>query len=79
MFRKSILVTILLSVSSFLNILCIDDDKSKNTFQVETSLGVVKGSFLKTRYGQSISSFRGIRYAKPPTNELRFQVNFINI
>lgn len=37
-------------------------------------LGRVKGSFLTTRLGKKIFSFRGVRYAEPPTGKLRFQV-----
>ncbi|XP_051164503.1 esterase E4-like isoform X2 [Leptopilina boulardi] len=36
-------------------------------------LGRIKGSFMKTRLGKEIFSFRGIRYAEPPTGKLRFQ------
>ncbi|KAF2891820.1 hypothetical protein ILUMI_14353, partial [Ignelater luminosus] len=41
--------------------------------QVTTPLGEIKGSILTTVRGKTIYSFRGIRYAKPPINELRFQ------
>lgn len=41
---------------------------------VNTSLGKVKGFILKSRLGKPIYSFTGIRYAKAPVNELRFQV-----
>ncbi|KAJ8983994.1 hypothetical protein NQ317_008699 [Molorchus minor] len=40
---------------------------------VNTPLGQIKGSILKSRLGKSIFSFRGIRYAKPPINDLRFK------
>ncbi|KAF2886687.1 hypothetical protein ILUMI_19486 [Ignelater luminosus] len=40
---------------------------------VTTSLGKVKGAILTTLLGKPIYSFRGIRYAKPPVDELRFK------
>ncbi|XP_001603584.1 esterase E4 [Nasonia vitripennis] len=41
---------------------------------VETSLGKIKGSFMTSRLGKQIYSFRGIRYGKPPIGERRFKV-----
>lgn len=43
--------------------------------KVTTSLGEIEGSVLRTRLGKPIYAFRGIRYAKPPINELRFKVS----
>nr|CAI5851523.1 unnamed protein product [Callosobruchus analis] len=40
---------------------------------VGTTGGQIKGSVLKSRLGKPIYSFRGIRYAKAPVNELRFK------
>lgn len=40
--------------------------------KVKTSKGVVKGTRVDHDFGQYFYSFRGIRYAKPPTEELRF-------
>ncbi|XP_059617683.1 juvenile hormone esterase [Phlebotomus argentipes] len=40
---------------------------------VKTSLGDIRGVTLKSRLGESFSAFRGIRYANPPTGQLRFQ------
>nr|XP_023020744.1 esterase FE4-like [Leptinotarsa decemlineata] len=40
---------------------------------VTTPLGKIKGSIQKSRLGRTIYSYRGIRYAKPPINDLRFQ------
>ncbi|KAB0794136.1 hypothetical protein PPYR_13756 [Photinus pyralis] len=42
-------------------------------FLVSTPLGSIKGAPLQTVLGKKIYSFRGIRYAKAPINELRFQ------
>nr|CAH7758721.1 unnamed protein product [Callosobruchus chinensis] len=40
---------------------------------VTTTGGQIKGSVLKSRLGKPIYSFRGVRYAKAPVNELRFK------
>ncbi|KAL1132549.1 hypothetical protein AAG570_010503 [Ranatra chinensis] len=40
---------------------------------VETPLGPIRGSLLKTWTGKDILAFRAIRYAKPPTGQLRFK------
>lgn len=42
---------------------------------VTTPLGKYEGTVIQSRLGRQIKSFRGIRYAKPPINELRFQVS----
>ena len=47
--------------------------KHDNNPKVSTSLGEIQGSLLETILGKPIYSFRGIRYAKPPVGELRFQ------
>ncbi|KAJ3646360.1 hypothetical protein Zmor_023950 [Zophobas morio] len=41
--------------------------------QVSTPLGQIVGTTLTTRLGKTIYAFRGIRYGKPPVNELRFK------
>ena len=41
---------------------------------VETSLGKIKGSYLSSYSKREFLAFRGIRYAKPPIGQLRFQV-----
>ncbi|CAG9854755.1 unnamed protein product [Phyllotreta striolata] len=40
---------------------------------VTTPLGQVKGTVITSRLAKSIFSFRGIRYAKAPVNDLRFK------
>ncbi|KAK4874276.1 hypothetical protein RN001_013636 [Aquatica leii] len=40
---------------------------------ISTSKGDVKGSIIKSLLGKDIFSFRGIRYAKAPIGDLRFQ------
>lgn len=42
--------------------------------QVILNDGVVEGFELITVNGRKISAFEGIPYAKPPINELRFEV-----
>lgn len=41
---------------------------------VDTDLGRIKGSVLISRLGNEFYAFRGIRYAKAPVDELRFEV-----
>ncbi|KAJ8923071.1 hypothetical protein NQ315_001623 [Exocentrus adspersus] len=40
---------------------------------VTTPLGQMQGTVMTSRLGKPIYAFRGIRYAKPPVNELRFK------
>ncbi|XP_045478007.1 uncharacterized protein LOC123683151 [Harmonia axyridis] len=40
---------------------------------VDTPLGLYGGCYLTSRLGKTIYTFRGIRYAEPPINELRFK------
>lgn len=42
---------------------------------VLTGLGHVRGSVLRSRLGELFYAFRGIRYAKPPVDDLRFKVS----
>lgn len=39
-------------------------------------IGKIRGSVSTSRLGKKIYSFRGVRYAEPPTERRRFQVNF---
>ncbi|XP_015127076.1 esterase E4 [Diachasma alloeum] len=41
--------------------------------EVELSLGKIKGSIINSRLKKKIYSFRGVRFAEPPTGELRFK------
>lgn len=43
---------------------------------INTNLGRIQGRYLKSRLGVSFLAFRGIRYAKAPVDDLRFQVIF---
>ncbi|RVE40933.1 hypothetical protein evm_014417 [Chilo suppressalis] len=38
-----------------------------------TPSGSIRGSWLQTRRGRRVQAYRGVRYAAPPTGELRFQ------
>ncbi|KRT81773.1 esterase [Oryctes borbonicus] len=56
------------------------DPVSKTTSQhsvhvptVTTTLGDAKGTIITSRQGKSIYSYKGLRYAKAPVKELRFQ------
>lgn len=42
---------------------------------LELKQGKLTGSSLKTRNGREFKAFQGIPYGKPPTGDLRFQVN----
>lgn len=50
--------------------------KKSEDVVVQTKLGRVKGLSMKTALGKTILAFRGIYYAKPPTGQLRFKVQF---
>uniref|UniRef100_A0A1B0DNC5 Carboxylesterase type B domain-containing protein n=1 Tax=Phlebotomus papatasi TaxID=29031 RepID=A0A1B0DNC5_PHLPP len=51
--------------------ICVSGEDEKTI--VKTNLGEIEGVKLKSRLGKSYHSFRGIRYAKSPTDRLRFQ------
>ena len=38
------------------------------------SLGEIRGSFMTSASGRQFSAFRGIPFAKPPVDQLRFKV-----
>lgn len=42
---------------------------------VKTPLGGLQGSIIKTDRGETIYTFLGIPYAKPPVGDLRFKVS----
>ncbi|XP_034181508.2 uncharacterized protein LOC117604963 [Osmia lignaria lignaria] len=42
--------------------------------EVGAPIGRIRGSILNSRLGRKIYSFRGVRYAEPPTGDRRFQV-----
>ncbi len=39
---------------------------------VETSLGTIKGSLVKSPQGEDVEEYLGIPFAKPPLGELRY-------
>lgn len=77
MFEKATPLWILLSVAFALPTpdAKVTSQHSAHQVTVTTPQGEVLGSLLTSRLGKPIYSFRGIRYAKAPVNELRFQVN----
>jgi len=46
--------------------------------RVETSLGQVEGVWQTSGKGLKYAAFMGIPYAKPPINELRFEVKILD-
>uniref|UniRef100_A0A336LPH6 Carboxylic ester hydrolase n=1 Tax=Culicoides sonorensis TaxID=179676 RepID=A0A336LPH6_CULSO len=54
-------------VSSFRN------NTEQTEITIRTSLGFIRGTDLHTWKGSIFYGFRGIRYGKPPVNELRFK------
>ncbi|XP_047107794.1 esterase E4-like [Schistocerca piceifrons] len=48
-------------------------DVQQDDLVVETRLGKLRGSVITSRKGRPIYSFRGVRFAKPPIGNLRFQ------
>ncbi|XP_051168376.1 esterase FE4-like [Leptopilina boulardi] len=47
--------------------------EESKTIELNTPLGRVKGSFMTSRLGRKIYSFRGMRYAEPPVGQRRFK------
>ena len=43
--------------------------------KVKTGKGTIKGTRIDHDFGQYYYAFRGVRYAKSPTDELRFMVS----
>lgn len=46
--------------------------------QVEISQGVLEGALRNNEYGGTFYSFKGIPYAEPPVDDLRFQVMILS-
>ncbi|KAL6420042.1 hypothetical protein ACFW04_010998 [Cataglyphis niger] len=49
-------------------------DSAGEQCEVTAPIGRIRGSIMTSRLGKRIYSFRGVRYAEPPTGQLRFQV-----
>lgn len=52
-----------------------DEETKIEETLVETSLGKINGSVFYTRLDKKFIGFRGIRYAEPPVDDLRFRVS----
>lgn len=50
---------------------------SDNSPVISTNLGDIRGSVLNSRLGREFFAFRGVPYAEPPIDDLRFKVHFI--
>lgn len=51
-----------------------DDNFAGEQHEVTAPIGKIRGSTMTSRLGKKIYSFRGVRYAEPPTGQQRFQV-----
>ncbi|KYM82670.1 Esterase FE4 [Atta colombica] len=51
-----------------------DDNLTGEEHEVTAPIGRIRGSMIISRLGKKIYSFRGVRYAEPPTGQQRFQV-----
>lgn len=65
--------TVYLKLKLFILILTIVSVSSNDDPIIKTKLGSIKGKLLKSRLNENFQAFRGIRYAKPPINNLRFK------
>ncbi|XP_076231555.1 esterase E4-like [Calliopsis andreniformis] len=59
----------------FFCVICVVTAQNVNSEQpvVSAPTGQIRGSILTSRLGKKIYSFRGVRYAEPPTGPRRFQ------
>lgn len=51
------------------------DEDIESELLVSTALGSLSGSYFTSRSGRPFVAFRGIPYAKPPVDDLRFKVH----
>lgn len=74
MARSASMIVLLLALISIVS------GAEKNAFKVvQTEYGAVRGKVQSTMYGSKpYYSYRGIPFAKPPLNELRYKVKHIN-
>lgn len=65
----------LVVLTSLVQVFASDSTEEDKLVQVNTDLGDIRGSVLKTLLqDRPYYAFRGIRYAKAPVGELRFKV-----
>lgn len=64
------------AIFGILGVICSTTAVSQNSPGplVNTINGAVQGSYMLSRDGKKIRSFRGIPYAQPPVGDLRFKV-----
>lgn len=77
---KTVLIILILViiVATVIAVLLVNpsDSELKEALEetvVETNLGKIRGSIFTTRLDKKFIGFRGIRYAEPPIDNLRFQ------
>ena len=56
------------------NVVGGEENESKEPLVTIPSLGQVRGSLMTSAGGRQFLAFRGIPYAKPPIENLRFKV-----
>ncbi|XP_011164602.1 esterase FE4 [Solenopsis invicta] len=55
-------------------VVVLADDFAGEQHEVTAPIGRIRGTIMISRLGKKIYSFRGVRYAEPPTGQQRFQV-----
>ncbi|KAF5277168.1 hypothetical protein FQR65_LT03874 [Abscondita terminalis] len=73
MIRNALLLVIVTAVVALPNPDSKPISQQNATPLLTTPLGTIQGSIILSRQGKQIFAFRGIRYAKAPVGELRFQ------
>lgn len=58
-----------------LSCICFFEHVATDELIVKIKNGTLSGLTLKTRKGREIAAFRGIPYALPPLEKLRFEVS----
>ncbi|XP_053989908.1 juvenile hormone esterase-like [Hylaeus volcanicus] len=67
------MTTVAAILCCLVGVLTTEASPSQRQLLVTAPIGPVKGSILTSRLGKDIYSFRGVRYAEPPTGRQRFQ------
>lgn len=61
-------------ITKFIFLLWIVTVLGDEEHEITAPIGKIRGSTLTSKLGKKIYSFRGVRYAEPPTGQQRFQV-----